>query len=85
MGHFCLKTSMTAVVTLALVLDSSGFSRRSRSFPGNVSEPGSLQKMIESVRSTPEHGKQQEATGKISQRTMDRRTPPAIAMDDGIA
>ena len=80
-------------MTLALVLDGSGFSRRSRIFPGNVSEPGTLQQMIESLRTPIEPGKQQdndrgehqENTQGLPQQAMDLRTPPTIVMDAGIA
>jgi len=84
------------LVTLALVLDGSGFSRRSRIFPGNVSEPGTLQQMIERLR-TPDHpgnaqddAPEQEAqpparTQGSAQRTLDLRGPPTIVMDAGIA
>jgi transposase len=34
------------LVTLALVLDGSGFPKRSEIFPGNVSEPGTLEAML---------------------------------------
>ncbi len=87
------KRTDCPLVTLALVLDGSGFSRRSRIFPGNVSEPGTLQQMIESLRSSVEPekkqdndaGDQQENTGELSQQAMDLRTPPTIVMDAGIA
>jgi hypothetical protein len=87
------KRTDCPLVTLALVLDGSGFSRRSRIFPGNVSEPGTLQQMIESLRSPVESekkqdndaGDQQENTGELSQQAMDLRTPPTIVMDAGIA
>lgn len=87
------KRTDCPLVTLALVLDGSGFSRRSQIFPGNVSEPGTLQQMIESLRSPVEPGKtqdnaagaQQENTEELSQQAMDLRTPPTIVMDAGIA
>jgi transposase len=40
------KRSDCPLVTLALVLDSSGFVRRSRMFDGNVSEAGTLENML---------------------------------------
>jgi len=43
LGHSKEKRHDCPLVTLALVLDGSGFSRRSRIFPGNVSEPDTLQ------------------------------------------
>ena len=50
------KRSDCPLVTLGLVLDSSGFPRKSKIFPGNASEPQTLQTMLEglggSTRST---------------------------------
>lgn len=40
------KRSDCPIITLALVLDSSGFPRRSRHFSGNASEPKTLQEML---------------------------------------
>lgn len=37
------------LVTLALVLDADGFPKRTEVFPGNVSEPGTLEKIISSL------------------------------------
>ena len=92
-GHSKEKRSDCPLVTLALVLDSSGFSRRSRIYPGNISEPTTLQQMIENLRSPVEPGKQQgheageqkESSEITSQQAMDLRTPPTIVMDAGIA
>ena len=90
-GHSKEKRSDCPLVTLALVLDGSGFSRRSRIFPGNVSEPSTLQKMIEHLR-TPidadqqdEAGAQTEAPDAPAQQPLDLRTGPTIVMDAGIA
>ena len=89
-GHSKEKRNDCPLVTLALVLDGSGFSRRSRIFPGNVSEPGTLQQMIEGLRSPvtctgepsaenddPAHSPQQQALAL--------QRPPTIVMDAGIA
>lgn len=87
------KRSDCPLVTLALVLDGSGFSRRSRIFPGNVSEPGTLQQMIERL-CTPEdpgqsqeveHSEPAEGAQESSQQALDLRDPPTIVMDAGIA
>jgi transposase len=40
------KRSDCPLVTLALVLDASGFPKRSEIFAGNISEPGTLEQMI---------------------------------------
>ena len=37
-------------MTLALVLDGDGFPKASRVFPGNVSEPGTLMEMLQTIR-----------------------------------
>ena len=51
-GHSKEKRSDCPLVTLALVLDSSGFPKRSRVFEGNVSEASTLAKMIQELQST---------------------------------
>ena len=43
------KRSDSPLVTLALVLDGSGFPRSSRIFKGNVSEPVTLKEMVQSL------------------------------------
>ncbi len=72
-GHSKEKRSDCPLVTLALVLDSSGFPKRSKIFKGNVSEPSTLKKMIvglERKNLSPELFKPSKAT---------------IVMDAGIA
>jgi len=78
------KRTDCPLVTLALVLDGSGFSRRSRILPGNVSEPGVLQQMIDELRAPADAG-QKEGTQAFSQQALDLRPPPTIVMDAGIA
>jgi transposase len=46
-GHSKEKRSDCPLVTLALVLDASGFPKRSEVFAGNVSEPKTLEKMLQ--------------------------------------
>lgn len=48
-GHSKEKRSDCPLVTLALVLDSSGFPKRSKVFEGNVSEPATLETMIKGL------------------------------------
>jgi len=89
------KRSDCPLVTLALVLDGSGFSRRSRIFAGNVSEPGTLQQMIEQLhRCSPEpeqgdqHSEPQPGDGSApvpTQLALQLKQPPTIVMDAGIA
>ena len=69
-GHSKEKRSDCPLVTLALVLDSSGFPKRSRVFEGNVSEASTLAKMIQELQPT---------TGlPVGQN-------PTVVMDAGIA
>ena len=46
------KRSDCCLVALGMVLDSSGFPKKSEIFPGNVSEPKTLEKMLESLGDT---------------------------------
>jgi len=48
-GHSKEKRSDCPLVTLVLVLDSSGFPKRSKVFEGNVSEPATLETMIKGL------------------------------------
>jgi len=48
-GHSKEKRTDCPLVTLGMVLDSSGFIRTSRVFEGNVSEAGTLSKMLEGL------------------------------------
>lgn len=48
-GHSKEKRSDCPLVTLGLVLDGSGFVRRSRMFAGSVSEPTTLHSMLEGL------------------------------------
>ncbi|MCH8177231.1 MAG: IS1634 family transposase [Proteobacteria bacterium] len=48
-GHSKEKRSDCPLVTLAIVLDGSGFPKRSEIFPGNVSEPGTLEVMLKAL------------------------------------
>ncbi|MEQ8213042.1 MAG: IS1634 family transposase [Smithellaceae bacterium] len=47
------KRSDCPLITLGLVLDGSGFIRRSRMFEGNVSEAGTLETMLEGLGAPP--------------------------------
>ena len=51
LGKSKAKRSDCPLVTLALVLDASGFPKRSEIFAGNVSEPGTLSGMIGTLAS----------------------------------
>lgn len=71
-GHSKEKRSDCPLVTLALMLDSSGFPKCSKVFEGNVSEPATMEKMIKGMQqnSSPDLFKPEKAT---------------IVMDAGIA
>ncbi|MDM8545219.1 IS1634 family transposase [Candidatus Venteria ishoeyi] len=47
------KRTDAPLVTLGLVLDKSGFPRSSRIFPGNASEPGTLETMLKGLNANP--------------------------------
>ncbi len=92
-GHSKEKRSDCPLVTLALVLDGSGFSRRSRIFAGNVSEAATLRQMIDDLRCPADtlqkqRGDADEPTDALpapSQKKLDLRSLPTIVMDAGIA
>jgi|GEM_PF-97193 len=52
-GHSKEKRSDCPLVTLGLVLDGSGFVRRSKTFEGNVSEGATLQVMLTGLQALP--------------------------------
>jgi transposase len=52
-GHSKESRSDCPLVTLAMVLDGSGFPRRSRVFAGNASEPATLAQMLTGLRAPP--------------------------------
>lgn len=69
------KRSDCPLVTLGLVLDSSGFPKSSKVFSGNVSEPDTLDKMIESLRKP----LQNESSDLFE------KNKPVVVLDAGIA
>jgi transposase len=64
------KRSDCPLLTLALCLDEDGFPKRSRVFPGNVSEPGTLQLILDDLAETS---------------TNDLFSNPTVIIDAGIA
>ena len=80
-GHSKERRNDCPLVTLAVVLDGSSFSRRSRIFAGNVGEPTTLQQMIGQLQSTPK--RKEEPSGEME--PMDLQPLPTIVMDAGIA
>ena len=68
-GHSKEKRSDCPLVTLGLVLDASGFPRRSHVYKGNVTESQTLSEMI--------HGLEKDGTATS--------TKPTVVMDAGIA
>jgi hypothetical protein len=53
-GHSKEKRTDCPLVTLGLVLDGSGFVRRSQTFAGNVSEAGTLETMLQNLGAPPD-------------------------------
>jgi transposase len=53
-GRSKQKRTDCPLVTLALVLDGSGFVRRSQTFAGNVSEAGTLETMLQNLGAPPD-------------------------------
>ncbi len=79
-GHSKEKRTDCPLVTLGLVLDSSGFPKRSKVFAGNVNEPGTLKEMIKRLEAS------SSCTGKdINQVKMFDEKKSTIVMDAGIA
>ena len=76
-GHSKEKRTDCPLVTLGLVLDSSGFPIRSSVFSGNASEPQTLAEMIKGLKGSP----QTEST----QQQLFKQRKPTIVMDAGIA
>jgi len=79
-GHSKEKRTDCPLVTLGLVLDSSGFPIRSKVFAGNASEPHTLAKMIKGLKRSPL--KQAESTER---QQLFKQGKPTIVMDTGIA
>lgn len=71
------KRSDCLLVTLGLVLDASGFPKRSEVFAGNVSEPSTLEQMLGKL-----HEKQ---SCTSSQQQLFPQGKPTIVLDAGIA
>ena len=72
-GHSKEKKHDRPLLTLALVLDGDGFPKASRVFPGNVSEPGTLMEMLQTLR------EELAAAPPLFQ------APPTVVIDAGIA
>ena len=70
------KRSDCPLVTLGLVLDGSGFPKRSKVFKGNAVESKTLAEMIEALDHQSKDGDQQQ---------LFKRTKPIVVMDAGIA
>jgi transposase len=73
------KRSDCPLVTLGLVLDGSGFPKKSEVFPGNASEPKTLAKMLK--------GLEESLLDKSdeNQKQLFEKNKPTIVMDAGIA
>jgi transposase len=76
-GHSKEKRTDCPLVTLGLVLDSSGFPIRSSVFSGNASEPQTLAEMIKGLKGSP--------MTESTQQQLFKQRKPTIVMDAGIA
>jgi len=77
------KRSDAKIVTLAVVLDSSGFIRNSQIFKGNISEPSTLKEMIDSLHIAK---KDNQDTGiQTLLESNNKNTASLVVMDAGIA
>lgn len=74
------KRADRPLVTLGLVIDENGFAKQSRLLPGNVSEPGTLLKMIELLSGEPVTPKQERAGQEAKP-----KKGKTVVMDAGIA
>lgn len=73
------KRSDCPLVTMGLVLDGSGFPKRSEVFAGNASEPKTLKTMIQGLQ------KPHLDNADDRQKQLFEKTKPTIVMDAGIA
>lgn len=71
-GHSKEKRSDCPLLTLALVLDEDGFPKASRLLPGNVSEPGTLQHFLQTLKP------------RFEAQLPLRQEPPTVVIDAGI-
>lgn len=72
------KRSDAKIITLAVVLDSSGFIKNSKIFAGNISEPSTLQQMIDTL-------KVQTTKDSDNKTLLKSNTNALVVMDAGIA
>lgn len=72
------KRSDAKIITLAVILDSSGFIKNSKIFSGNISEPSTLKEMIDDLKIV----KTKDTNGKTLFTT---NTNSLVVMDAGIA
>jgi transposase len=77
-GHSKEKRTDCPLVTLGLVLDSSGFPIRSNVFAGNASEPQTLAEMIKGLKGS-------RPVDNTKQKQLFKQSKPTIVMDAGIA
>ena len=74
------KRTDCPLVTLALVLDASGFPKRSRVFEGNASEPKTLKEMLSGLAVGSRVSPGEDGQGKLFD-----EAKPLVVMDAGIA
>jgi transposase len=87
-GHSKEKRTDCPLVTMGLLLDSSGFPKKSKIFAGNVSEPITLAQMVSQLEKETQEG-QCVGDKKPNQRhkpvQLVLKTKPTIVMDAGLA
>jgi len=79
------KRSDAKIVTLAVVLDSSGFVKNSQIFKGNISEPSTLKEMIDGLDTTRKETKDIELGTQTLLEQKDKNSTSLVVMDAGIA
>jgi len=79
------KRSDAKLVTLAVVLDRSGFIKKSTIFEGNISEPSTLKEMIETLGVPSHNADQPHSSDDRSPTLPETHKSSLVVMDAGIA
>jgi len=80
------KRSDCPLVTLGLVLDGSGFPKKSQILAGNTSEPGTLATMLKHLERKARHTeKPKEHTEKREEKQLVLNAAPTVVLDAGLA
>lgn len=87
-GHSKEKRTDCPLVTMGLLLDSSGFPKKSKIFAGNVSEPITLAQMVSQMEIEPQGGQcvgKKEPCEQPIPVQLTLKIKPTIVMDAGLA